>query len=209
MLPNTVTIIDYGMGNAGSIQNMLRKLGYGAIITSQVSQIQNAAKLILPGVGSFDNGIKYLSALRLIDILNEKVLRQGTPIMGICLGMQLMTKNSQEGKLPGLAWFEAETIKFNFDKDSSLKIPHMGWNLIKIKKKSKIFQDMYNQENRFYFVHSYHALCRNQEDILASTFYGYDFISVFERNNIVGLQFHPEKSHKFGMQVLKNFVENF
>lgn len=204
-----ITIIDYGMGNVGSIKNMLKKAGHKSNITSKIHEIKDAEKIILPGVGSFDNGIKHLSELNLKDVLDEKVLDEKTPVMGICLGMQLMTKNSEEGKLPGLGWLNAKTIRFKFNWDSLLKIPHMGWNSVKIEKKSKIFQDMYAQENRFYFVHSYHVVCNNQEDILTTTFYGYNFASGFERDNIIGLQFHPEKSHKFGMQVLKNFAENF
>ncbi len=204
-----ITIIDYGIGNAGSIKNMLKRAGHSSIITSQVSEIKNAEKLILPGVGSFDNGIKHLTDLNLIEALNEKVLNEKTPVMGICLGMQLITKNSEEGKLKGLGWIDAKTIKFKFNPDSLLKIPHMEWNLVKIEKKSKLFQDMYDKENRFYFVHSYHAVCNNQEDVLTSTFHGHNFTSGFERDNIIGVQFHPEKSHKFGMHLLKNFAENF
>ncbi len=204
-----ITIVDYGMGNVGSIKNMLKKVGYSSIITSQISEIKNATKLILPGVGSFDNSVKQLSDLNLIETLTEKVLDEKIPVMGICLGMQLMTKNSEEGTLGGLGWINAKTIKFKFKQDSSLKVPHMGWNIVKIEKESKIFQGMYDHENRFYFVHSYHVVCDNPEDVLTSTFYDYNFTSAFEKDNIIGVQFHPEKSHKFGMQILKNFAENF
>jgi glutamine amidotransferase len=150
-----------------------------------------------------------LNDLGLIDILGIKVFRDRIPILGLCLGMQLFTQKSEEGNLPGLGWIEAETVKFRFDKDQpGLKIPHMGWNSIKIKRPIRIFDDMY-EEPRFYFVHSYHVVCNNDRDVLATTYYGYEFASALMRENIVGTQFHPEKSHKFGMKLLKNFVELF
>jgi glutamine amidotransferase len=203
-----IVIIDYGMGNLGSIQNMLKKIGAKGIISSDISDIQKADKLILPGVGAFDNGMKNLQKLELIPILNEKVLVNKTPILGICLGMQLLGKKSEEGQLAGLGWVEAETIKFKFDDNqANFKIPHMGWNTIQIKKESSLFKNMY-ENARFYFVHSYHLVCKNKQDVLTETNYGFDFVSSVEKNNIIGVQFHPEKSHKFGMKLFKNFVEN-
>ena len=200
-----LTIIDYGMGNLGSIANMIKKVGHKCIITSDLEEIKSASKLILPGVGSFDNGMKNLAELGMIEILNQKVLIEKTPILGICLGMQLMTKSSEEGKLAGLGWVDAQTKKFVSD---TLKIPHMGWNLIKHEKSSHLFDEC-KSEKRFYFVHSYYVGCNNQEDILTDTNYTQDFVSSFEKENIVGVQFHPEKSHKFGMSLLKNFVEKY
>ncbi|MFW0743021.1 imidazole glycerol phosphate synthase subunit HisH [Aliarcobacter butzleri] len=198
-------IIDYGLGNLGSIANMIKKVGHKSIITSDLEDIKNATKLILPGVGSFDNGMRNLAELGMIEILNQKVLIEKIPILGICLGMQLMTKSSEEGKLTGLGWLDAQTKKFVSD---TLKIPHMGWNLIKHEKSSHLFAEC-ESEKRFYFVHSYYVGCNNQEDILTDTNYTHDFVSSFEKENIVGVQFHPEKSHKFGMSLLKNFLENY
>lgn len=201
-----ITIVDYGMGNLGSIANMVRRIGGKSIITSSKNEIKKAEKLILPGVGAFDNGMQNLKKLGLIEIFNQKVLKDKIPVLGICLGMQLLGNSSEEGKLSGLGWIDGKTVKFQFENGSKLKIPHMGWNSVVIKKKSKLFENM-PRESRFYFVHSYHLICNDKKDILAITEYGYDFTSAVERENIYGVQFHPEKSHKFGMQLLKNFIE--
>jgi imidazole glycerol-phosphate synthase subunit HisH len=201
-----IVVIDYGMGNMGSILNMLKKVGAEAIVSSDKSVIERATKLILPGVGAFDNGMKNLNRLDLVPVLNRKAQDEKIPVLGVCLGMQLLTKGSEEGDLPGLGWIDAETIKFRFDKtDSSLKIPHMGWNTVEIKQPDGIFADMH-EEPRFYFVHSYYVRCVEEADVLATTHYGLDFTSAVRRANICGTQFHPEKSHKFGMKVFKNFV---
>jgi glutamine amidotransferase len=200
-----ITIIDYGMGNLGSIANMIKKAGHSSIITSDLEQIKRATKLILPGVGSFDNGIKNLENSKMLAILNQKVLVEKIPILGICLGMQLMTNSSEEGTLTGLRWINAQTKKFTSD---SLKIPHMGWNTIKHQKRSRLFKEM-ESEQRFYFVHSYFVSCDEKEDILTITNYAHDFVSSFEKGNIIGVQFHPEKSHKFGMNLIKQFAENY
>jgi len=200
-----IVIIDYNMGNVGSIYNMIKKLGYESRITSSLDEIKKANKIILPGVGSFDNGIMNLKKMGLLEILNYKVLQEKVPIIGICLGMQLMTKKSEEGKLEGLGWINGETIKFVSDK---YKVPHMGWNTVNIKKYSKLFEGM-DGEIRFYFVHSYYVKCPDTKDVLTTTYYINDFVSSFEKNNIVGVQFHPEKSHKFGMQIFRNFIERY
>jgi glutamine amidotransferase len=203
-----ITIIDYGAGNLGSIQNMIRKIGFKSKISSNKEDILNAEKLILPGVGSFDFGMNQLNKSGLIDILNLKVLEEKIPILGICLGVQLFTNQSEEGDLKGLSWFNAETVKFNFNESNKLKIPHMGWNeVIKIKD-SRLLEDM-SLESRYYFVHSYHLKCNDPKDALLETNYGYNFVSAIEKNNIVGVQFHPEKSHKFGMEILYNFIQNY
>ncbi len=204
-----IVIIDYGMGNLGSIANMLKKVGVKAIISSDVAAIEKADKLILPGVGAFDNGMRNLRKLNLIPILNDKVIRDKTPILGPCLGMQLFTQKSEEGTLPGLGWLKAETVRFRFDgAQPNLKIPHMGWNVVQLKQPSSIFADMY-EEPRFYFVHSYHVTCHHNSNVLTSTHHGYEFASAVIKDNIIGTQFHPEKSHKFGMKLLKNFAEHF
>jgi glutamine amidotransferase len=201
-----ITIIDYGMGNLGSIANMLRKIGADSVIASDPAIIERAQKLILPGVGAFDSGMANLNERNLVDILNKKVLLDKIPILGLCLGMQLLTQKSQEGKSQGLGWIEAETVKFGFNpKETGLKIPHMGWNNIQVYREHPLFARL-DKDSRFYHVHSYHVLC-SESDVIATTFYGYSFVSAIARGNILGVQFHPEKSHKFGISLLKNFVE--
>lgn len=202
-----IVIVNYGMGNLGSILNMLKKIGAEAVISSEIHDIKKADKLVLPGVGSFDNGMKNITDLGLLPILNERVMEDRTPVLGICLGMQLFTKKGEEGILHGLGWIDAETIKFKFENNGNrLKIPHMGWNSIIATQEDALFTGL-NGDLRFYFVHSYHIVCDNEEEILAKTHYGYDFVSSVRKENIFGVQFHPEKSHKFGMRILKNFVE--
>jgi glutamine amidotransferase len=205
-----ITIVDYGMGNLGSVKNMFKKIGENSIVSSDKDDIQNATKILLPGVGSFDNAMLNLNDLGLIDIIKEKVLDDKIPIMGICLGMQLLTKGSEEGELNGFGFVDAFSKKFDFSSISdNLPIPHMGWNKVYLQKESKLLQESEERENRFYFVHSYAVSCENKKDILTQTKYGYDFVSSFEKDNIIGCQFHPEKSHKFGMKLFKNFVENY
>jgi len=201
-----IVIIDYGLGNLGSIKNMLKKVGSESTISSSISDIEEAEKLILPGVGSFDQGMKNLRASGFLPALEERVNQKRTPILGICLGMQLFARKSEEGESKGLGWIDAEVVRFKFDdKERNLKIPHMGWNLVKICQRNPLFEEMY-AEPRFYFVHSYHVACRNGEEVLTRTLYGYEFASSIKKENIYGVQFHPEKSHKFGMKLLDNFV---
>lgn len=200
-----IAIVDYGMGNLGSIVNMIKKTGHECVITSSCIEINNADKLILPGVGSFDAGIINIQQLGIMDALNNKVLVEKTPILGICLGMQLMTNGSEEGVREGFGWIKADTKKFI---SNTFKIPHMGWNTINHTKDSKIFSEI-EHEKRFYFVHGYYVDCHNNQDTLTTTSYINEFTSSFEKDNIVGVQFHPEKSHKFGMNLIKNFIENF
>ena len=202
-----IIIIDYGLGNLGSMLNMFKKIGAEACIASDPTVVEKADKLILPGVGSFDAGMQRLQSSGLITVLKKLVLDKKIPILGICLGMQLLTKRSEEGLLPGLGWLNAETIRFKFDgSNTALKIPHMGWNQVSIKKEPQLFSDL-QDSNRFYFVHSYYVICEKAENILAKTHYGFDFTSAVIKENIMGVQFHPEKSHKFGMLLLKNFAE--
>jgi imidazole glycerol-phosphate synthase subunit HisH len=201
-----ITIIDYKTGNLGSIQNILKRIGEESVITSDKDEIAGASKLILPGVGAFDTGMRNLTELDLIDILNEKVIVEKTPVLGICLGMQLLSKGSQEGSLPGLGWIDADTVRFRFEDTIEYKIPHMGWNFIRQHKTSKLLDNMY-PDARFYFVHSFFFRANDKEDVLTSTTYEIEFTSAIERGNILGVQFHPEKSHKFGMKILKNFID--
>jgi glutamine amidotransferase len=202
-----IVILDYGMGNIGSIRNMLKKIGAPAEISSDPSDILNAKKLILPGVGAFDHGMENLSNRRFIPLLNKKVFEDKCPILGICLGMQLLSQSSEEGNLPGLGWIGAQTRRFHFPAEmANLKIPHMGWNEVKPLSTAPLFIG-FNETPRFYFVHSYHVCCNDPADILATTSYGYEFVSAVKHENIMGTQFHPEKSHKFGMRLLRNFVE--
>jgi glutamine amidotransferase len=202
-----VTIIDYGMGNLGSIANMIKHIGYRSLITSDISQIESADKIILPGVGNFDKAMLNIKSMGLLTMIKQKAITEKKPMLGICLGMQLMCKKSEEGNETGLEFIDAEVIRFFFSENQKLKIPHMGWNLVEEKKENSVFSEMY-EKPRFYFVHSYHVVCKNASDILTTTNYGYNFVSSFARENIVGVQFHPEKSHKFGMCVLRNFIEN-
>lgn len=199
-----IIIIDYGMGNLGSIKNMFKAVGAEAIITSKLEVIKNARKIVLPGVGAFDNGMENIKKMGLLPVLNELVLDKKVPVLGICLGMQLMTRKSEEGKLPGLGWVQADTEKFQ--SNIGLKIPHMGWNDVKITKNHYLVKNL-DQDARFYFVHSYHVVVDAVQDTLMETNYGYAFTSAFQKENIIGVQFHPEKSHKYGMELIKNFAE--
>lgn len=205
-----VTIIDYGVGNLVSIRNMLKKIGVQDVtISNDADKIQTADKLILPGVGNFDYGMKQLKKSGLSDSLNFKVINKKTPILGICLGAQLLTQKSEEGSELGLGWINAVTQKFKINQSTSnLKVPHMGWSEIKILKKSPLLEGM-PINSRFYFVHTYHIVCEDQNDELLSCNYEYPFTAAIERNNIIGVQFHPEKSHKFGMLLLRNFINNY
>ena len=202
-----ITIIDYNMGNFAAIKNMLKKLGHDAIVTSDADVLKEASRIILPGVGSFDYGMENLEKLGLIQVLNDKVLKEKTPILGVCLGMQLLTKSSEEGTKSGLGYIDARTIRFRFNSENNLKIPSMGWNFITPKLNDAILRTEYANQ-RFYFVHSYFVNCNNKEDVLATSNYGIEFTSAFKHENILGFQFHPEKSHKYGLEILKNFAES-
>lgn len=199
-----IAILDFGMGNIQSIKNMFKKAGIESVVTSNIDDIKKADKYLLPGVGSFDYGITSLKQSSFFSTLEKEVLENKKPILGICLGMQLLTNSSEEGKEKGLGWIDAETVKFNLE-DESLSVPHMGWNKVKAVHQNDIFQGL--DDNRFYFVHSYHVVCNNEKNILGTSFYGNEFTCSICKDNIYGVQFHPEKSHKFGMQLLKNFGE--
>lgn len=188
---------------------MLKRLGIDSAISNQKDDILNADKLILPGVGAFDYGIQQLHLSGLVDVLNEKVLNNKIPVLGICLGAQLLTAGSEEGKSAGLGWIKAKTISFDRTKlASDHKIPHMGWCEVTEYKHSKLFTNMY-EDPRFYFVHSYHLQVEDEHEVLVKASYGYTFAAGVEKGNILGVQFHPEKSHKYGMQLLQNFVKYY
>lgn len=203
-----ITIVDYKTGNLGSIKNMLKRIGEPSIITGDVDEIRKSSKIILPGVGSFDAGVRKLKDSGIWDVLNEKVLEKQTPILGICLGAQLMTQGSEEGQMGGFGWVDAKTVKFKINQESKLKVPNMGWNYIKKEKDSLLFKDMVDNP-RFYFVHSFHFDFEEKSQVLSTSEYSYKFCSAFEKKNVIGVQFHPEKSHRFGMNLLKNFVTNY
>jgi imidazole glycerol-phosphate synthase subunit HisH len=209
-MSKNIVIVDYKIGNVKSVANMLRKTGASAEISADHQVISNADKIILPGVGAFDNAMSRLEQGNFITVLNDFVLNQKKPILGICLGMQLFARESEEGTLPGLGWIDGKVKKFTLHSSKlteNLKIPHMGWNRVTPSiENHKIFENV-SHPMRFYFVHSYHFVCAEQDNILATSRYGYDFTCAIFKDNIYGVQFHPEKSHKFGMQVLKNFVE--
>ena len=200
-----ITIIDYGMGNLRSVQKAFSRLNIDSEITNDVERIGNATKLILPGVGHFSNGMKKLIELGIKDILQKKVMIERIPILGICLGMQLFGNFSEEGNVEGLGWIDADIVKFTINGDKKFKVPHMGWNTLAIQKTNSLLSDI-NPDDEFYFVHSYFMICKNEKDILSKTKYKEEFVSAIQRKNIYGTQFHPEKSHKNGLQILKNFA---
>ena len=220
-----ITIVDYGVGNLGSIVNMLKKVGAKAQASSDPDVLRQAEKLILPGVGAFDAGMRKLNEAGLVPLLNELVLEKKVPVIGLCLGMQLLTKGSEEGTEAGLGWIDAQTVRFKFGPENAhLKVPHMGWNTLDIQRPHPLVSDpstparpaepgragsghSLGPESRFYFVHSYHVVCADPADVVAYTDYGYPIAAIVNKGNIMGAQFHPEKSHKYGMQLLRNFAE--
>lgn len=197
-----ITVIDYGVGNLGSIVNMLRKVGVPATVTSAVDDVLVAKALLLPGVGAFDAAMERLQASGLIPVLNDRV-RDGVPLLGVCLGMQLLGQSSEEGQLPGLGWIDARTVRFA--PTPGLKIPHMGWSEVQPAKPAAILEGMPSR-SRFYFVHSYHVRCGNPDDVLLTADHGQQFHAAVQHGNIHGVQFHPEKSHRFGMWFFRRFA---
>lgn len=200
-----IAVINYGMGNTGSILNMLKKIGVEAISTDKIEDIRKADKIILPGVGTFDSGMSNLHELGLVESIKTEILDKRKPFLGICLGMQLLGRSSEEGQMEGLNLIQFDNKKFSFDSSLNLKIPHMGWNIVKFNKEDQLFTGIIGTQ-RYYFVHSYHAVCDHAENSLISCEYGYEFTAAVKKDNIYGVQFHPEKSHKFGMKLMENFV---
>lgn len=198
-------IVDYGVGNLASMQNMLKKIGVPSKISSKKEDIEEADRLILPGVGAFDTCVEKLQQSGLIETLTYQVMSKKVPVLGVCVGMQLLFEGSEEGVLPGLGWINGRNIRFRKEQiPADYKIPHMSWTDVIPMKSARLLQEM--EEPRFYFVHSYHAQIDRAGDGLIQANYGYPFVAGVERDNIVGVQFHPEKSHKFGMKLLQNFV---
>jgi glutamine amidotransferase len=201
-----IIIIDYGMGNLGSVLNMFKKIKADAKVSSDLEEISKAEKLLLPGVGSFDTAMQRIQDAGMRDVLNHKALVQKVPVLGICLGMQLLTNSSEEGVLPGLGWIDGAANSFKGAIDETLRIPHMGWNVANIEQQNELTIG-YEGEIRFYFVHSYYVKVKNPAHSMMQTTYGLPFDSAIVKDNIFGAQFHPEKSHKFGMQFFKNFAK--
>lgn len=200
-----VVVIDYGVGNLGSVLNMLKKVGVPCKVSSCEDEILAANKVILPGVGSFDHGMMRLRESGVAEILKEKATHDNSEIMGICLGMQLLTDGSEEGNLAGLGLISGYARRFTSDVTRKLKVPHMGWNIVYPFKEHYLVNNL-PEESRFYFVHSYFVECTEREDVLLTSNYGVEFVSSFQRGNIIGCQFHPEKSHRFGIKLFENFT---
>lgn len=197
-------IVDYGMGNLGSILNMLKYLDIDACISSSPEIVRKAKKIILPGVGAFDNGMAQLNALNMTEVLHHKALIEKIPILGICLGMQLMTMRSEEGTSDGLCWINANTIRIRNEGNTEIKVPHVGWNCLNEINKHPLNEGIIN-DSRYYFVHSYAVICADSANTLSQTRHGIDFDSMIANDNLMGCQFHPEKSHRFGMKIFENF----
>jgi len=204
----SLVIVDYGLGNLASIKNMIKKVGGICEISSEHSVIEKADKIIIPGVGAFAKGMENLINSGIKPILDKKALQDKVPVLGICLGIQLLTKHSEEGNVAGLGWINAQTKKFVLD-TNTYKIPHMGWKEVIYSKKDHPLLAGIDPNPRYYFVHSYYVSCADKNDSLASAEYGITFDCGIAHENIMGLQFHPEKSHRFGMEIMKNFISNF
>jgi glutamine amidotransferase len=204
-----IVIVDYGVGNLESIRNMFKRIGVQSLVSSRESDILQAEKLVLPGVGAFDACAQKINASGLKDSLRRKVLDEHIPVLGICVGMQLLMEESEEGSLKGLGWIPGKVVKFRQEKmPYGIKVPHIGWADVRQVKSSAILKDM-PEAPRFYFVHSFHVKTDSEEDVLLSADYGYRFCAAVQHENIIGVQFHPEKSHKYGMKLLENFAKNY
>jgi glutamine amidotransferase len=201
-----IAIIDYGMGNLKSVKRKMDRIGVNSIITSDPEEIKKSDKIILPGVGHFTRAVLEIKNRGLWALLTEQVLIEKKVVLGICLGMQLMANHSEEGDTDGFGWIDAEVVRFKVSDTIRYKIPHMGWNTLKMIKDSPIFEKT-NFNSEFYFVHSFHLKCKNSNDIISETIYDYPFTSAFQKENIFGVQFHPEKSHDAGELLLSNFAK--
>jgi len=201
-----IVVVNSGTSNVGSIVNMLKKVGSNGVISEDPEMIRQAERLILPGVGSFDSGVSALRRLDLWDCLQEMVIKKAVPCLGVCLGMQMMCRGSEEGELPGLGWFEADVVRLpKSTVEGVLRVPHMGWNRITPRNTHPIMAELATNA-RFYFVHSYCVQADHARDVVATCNYGVEFACSIAKDNVVAVQFHPEKSHKFGMKLMANFV---
>jgi glutamine amidotransferase len=201
-----LVIIDYGMGNLRSVQKAFERIEINAIISNDSRIIEKSTKLVLPGVGHFANAVQKIKELGIWDLLNKKALIDKTPILGICLGMQLMTRFSEEGNIEGFGWINGIVNRFKINNKLRYKVPHIGWNTVVVKKEDPLFQGILKKDS-FYFVHSYCCACNNPEDELSTTVYESEFASSFSKGNILGVQFHPEKSQEQGDKILSNFAK--
>ena len=200
-----IVVVDYGMGNLGSVVNMIEYLGHEVAATSKPSEIEGASRLILPGVGAFDAGMRNLTQSGIRPALDHAVLEKGIPILGVCLGMHLMTEGSEEGASRGLGWFRAETKRI--PAAPHLKVPHMGWNTVEFAREDPLTTGL-SDDARFYFVHSYAVEVRRQSEVVMYASHGIRFAAALRRDHIFAVQFHPEKSHRFGEKILRNFLES-
>lgn len=201
-----IGIVDYGLGNVQAIANIYKKLDMPCMPVRDASTLRSADQLILPGVGSFDWAMRRLQASGMREALDEAVLERRTPVLGICVGLQMMTRRSDEGTLPGLGWIAGEVRRFEDTRlTAGRRLPHMGWNDVEPRAGVPIFRDL-GQDVRFYFLHSYYVVTDGADDVLATTDYGGPFTCSAGRANIFGVQFHPEKSHHWGVQLLKNLA---
>lgn len=201
-----LVVVDAGIGNLGAIPNMLKRIGASATITNERRVIAQADRLILPGVGAFDPAMQTLNDLGIVDALTEKAIVERVPVLGVCLGMQLLFERSEEGSLPGLGWISGRVVKFKLNgADRTLRIPHMGWNWVERANDAALFAG-FEETPRFYFAHSYHVDPAEAADVAGWTEYGYRFAASVQHENIGGIQFHPEKSHRFGLKVFENFL---
>lgn len=198
-----ISVLNYGVSNVGSMLNMFKKLGVPAQVISSPSEVACAEKIIMPGVGAFDHGMSALQEKGLVEAIRMRVA-VGVPILGVCLGMQLLGTGSEEGAMEGLGFIDACCVRFRSEDDPPLRVPHMGWNELEIKRGTPLTEGL--EHPRFYFVHSYHMSCCRREDVVATATYGGEFTALVQRDNVWGVQFHPEKSHRFGMALLNNFA---
>ena len=199
-----VLIPNLSIGNFASVLRMIQKAGGEARLVDSPSELRDADKIILAGIGAFDNGMTSLRDGGWTDALNHAALERKVPVLGICLGMQLMLQSCEEGIMPGLGWVEGEVRRLRPPPDSGLKVPHMGWNTVTVTRENGLFPP--EDEQRFYFVHSYYADCARPDVVVATSQHGTPFTAALKKENIYGVQFHPEKSHRFGMAILRNFL---
>jgi imidazole glycerol-phosphate synthase subunit HisH len=201
-----IRIVDYGIGNVLAIVNMFRSAGIQAEVTGDPDQLRSASRLILAGVGAFDAGMNNLRDRGLVPVLQEAVFERGIPVLGICLGMQLLMQGSDEGSATGLGWIEGRSVRIRGDGPVPVKVPHMGWNEVQPVRSSPLLRGL-EHHGRFYFAHSFAVACANADDVVANAIHGAPFPAIVSHGRVSGVQFHPEKSHKYGRQLLTNFAQ--